>query len=120
MISGAVRDLKVWQQSMELVDEVYRLTRAFPTEEVYGLSAQMRRSAVSIPSNIAEGRGRFSSKELVQFLYHARGSLLELETQLEIATRLGYLEASQAERSREKIGSVARLLNGLLNAMKAL
>jgi four helix bundle protein len=84
------RDLLVWQRSMELTLEVYRCTQGFPREEVYGLTSQMRRSAVSIPSNIAEGQGRGSDREFSRFLDIARGSLCELQTQLEIARSLDF------------------------------
>ena len=102
---------------MDLALEVYRSTASFPKPETYGLTAQMRRAAVSIPSNIAEGRGRSSRKELVQFLHHARGSLLELETQVMIAERLGYLEEVKQTDLRSMTGEVGRLLNGLVNAL---
>jgi four helix bundle protein len=79
------RDLVVWQKSMQLVTDIYRITKAFPKEEIYGLTSQIRRAAVSIPSNIAEGQGRRTSSEFHQFLGHARGSIMELETQILIA-----------------------------------
>ncbi len=85
------RDLVAWQKSMALVTDVYRCTRGFPTSEIYGLTAQLRRAAVSVPSNIAEGQGRSSTGEFRQFLGHARGSLLEVETQILIAQNLGYI-----------------------------
>ena len=86
------KDLVVWKKAMRLVFNTYQYTKRFPREETYGLAAQMRRAAVSIPSNIAEGKGRYSRKELLQFLVNARGSLLELETQIEIARHLDYLD----------------------------
>ena len=86
------RDLIAWQKAKSLALSVYRCTRQFPRDEIYGLTSQMRRAAVSVPSNIAEGKGRRSQKELLQFLYHARGSLLELETQLSIAYDLEYMD----------------------------
>lgn len=85
------KDLDVWKESMRLAREVYRLTQAFPREEIYGLVSQMRRAAVSVPSNVAEGAARASSKEFVQFLYTASGSLSELETQLLLARELGWI-----------------------------
>ncbi len=88
-MADSYRDLIAWQKAIRLALEVYRLTRAFPRDELYGLTSQMRRAAVSIASNVAEGKGRFSCKEFAQFLYRARGSLLELETQLFIASELG-------------------------------
>ena len=79
-MSTDYKELAAWQRSMDLVREVYLCTRSFPRDELFGLSSQMRRAAVSVPSNIAEGKGRYSRKELIQFLYKARGSLMELET----------------------------------------
>ena len=91
-MSKSFRELTVWQKSMELVTNVYRATSSFPSSEKYGLTNQIRRCAVSIPSNIAEGQGRNSPREFVQFLGIAKGSLCELEIQLQIATNLGFLE----------------------------
>lgn len=91
-MSESYRDLIAWQKAKALALELYICTRKFPKHEIYGLSSQMRRAAVSVPSNIAEGKGRRSRKELVQFLYRARGSLLELETQLCIAYELEYID----------------------------
>jgi four helix bundle protein len=88
------RKLTVWQEAVKLVEMVYRATRGFPKDETFGLTRQLRRSAVSVPSNIAEGAGRNSTKELVQFLGVASGSLAELDTQLEVARRLGYLNGA--------------------------
>ena len=90
-MSTDYKELAAWQKSMDLVRKVYRCMRSFPREEMFGLSSQMRRAAVSVPSNIAEGKGRYSRKELIQFLYKARGSLLELETQIIIARDLDYM-----------------------------
>jgi four helix bundle protein len=89
------RDLLVWQKGMQLVTRVYEVSRELPKEELYGLTSQMRRSAISIPSNIAEGHGRSSTKEYVHFLEVAVGSLFELDTQLEIARNLGYYESAE-------------------------
>ena len=107
------RDLVAWQKAMELVKEIYRATRTFPREEVYGLTSQLRRAAISVPSNLAEGHGRSSRKEFHLFIGHARGSLLEIETQLEIARDLGYLAASDAARLLARASEVARMVNGL-------
>ncbi len=93
-MQGTYEDMKVWRRAMDLVLEVYRSTSSFPRQEIYGLTSQMRRAAVSVPSNIAEGKGRFSRKELLQFLFHARGSLLELQTQITIGRELGFLASS--------------------------
>ena len=84
------KDLQIWQRGIQLVEDIYRVTRSFPKEEIYGLTAQLRRAAVSYPSNIAEGAARASKKEFIQFLYISLGSLSEVETQLMIAERLGY------------------------------
>lgn len=103
--------LDAWKASMDLVNGVYKLTQAFPKEEVYGLTAQMRRAAVSIPSNLAEGAARTGQREFAQFLNIARGSLSELETQLLISADLGYLERAHPVFSR--VDRVSRLLTGL-------
>lgn len=113
------RDLEVWQRAVDLVVESYRITKTFPSEERYGLSAQVRRAAVSVPSNIAEGRGRFG---LRSFLYHlsvSSGSLMELETQFVIAERLEYLLPTEARRLLEKTAEVRRLLAGMIRALRA-
>ena len=107
------RDLVVWQKAMELVTEVYRGTAGFPKHELYGLTGQIRRAAVSVPSNLAEGHGRTSRREFHQFISQARGSLVEVETQLEIARNLGYLSAPIASELLAKAGRVGRMLNGL-------
>ncbi len=86
------KDLEIWQKGIDLVENIYSHSRKFPQEEIYGLTAQMRRSAISIPSNIAEGAARQSDKEFIQFLYISLGSLSELETQCLIGHRLGYLQ----------------------------
>jgi four helix bundle protein len=92
------RDLVAWQKAMELVTKIYRVTKKFPKEEIFGLVSQIRRSAVSIPSNIAEGKGRLSKREFRQFLGNARGSLAELETQILIAQNLNYLNEAEVMR----------------------
>src|SRR6266478_8268645 len=103
MVRGkGFRDLRVWQCGMELVEEVYRLTRGFPKEELYGLTNQLRRAAVSIPSNIAEGQTRSHLKEFLQFLSMAQGSLAEVQTQIELAGRLRYLSAEQIQTALQR------------------
>jgi four helix bundle protein len=92
---------------------VYQVTRSFPREEIYGLSSQLRRAAVSIPSNIAEGHGRSSRKELHQFVGHARGSLLEAETQIEIAFNLGYVDKTKLSAMLQQSSEIGRMLTGL-------
>jgi four helix bundle protein len=109
------RDLIAWQKAMVLVTDVYAATGKFPKEEVYGLTNQLRRACVSVPSNLAEGHGRSSKRDFHRFVSQARGSLLEVETQLEIARNLGYLDAPSAAALLEKASEVARLLNGLRN-----
>lgn len=102
---------------MDLVEAVYVATQGYPREEVYGLTSQTRRSAVSIPSNIAEGQGRGSSRDFVRFLAMARGSLCELETQLRIGARLRYIEAAAEEALLKESATVGRLLNGLIRSI---
>jgi four helix bundle protein len=115
LVSESYRDLIAWQKAKALALEVYLCTRKFPKDEIYGLTSQMRRAAVSVPSNIAEGKGRYSKKELVQFLFHARGSLLELETQLSIAHDLKYMDSVTFCHFEGKTQELGRILNGLLN-----
>ena len=109
------RDLIVWQKAMEMVTDIYRATQSFPSEERFGLTSQLRRAAVSVPSNIAEGQGRLTKGEFRQFLGNAKGSLAEVETQLMIARNLGYLAAP--EPILDQASEVARLLNGLLRSL---
>ncbi|MGL4619757.1 four helix bundle protein [Chroococcidiopsis sp.] len=116
---NSYRDLKVWQAEMNLVFEVYRITQKFPKHEVYGLSSQVQRAAVSIPSNIAEGHTRESTKEYLQSLSIALGSLAELETQLMLAQRLLYIEAEDLELALSKTDSISRMLRGLQKSLKA-
>ena len=110
-------DLIAWQRAIDLVETVYRLSAAFPREELYGLTAQVRRAAVSVPSNIAEGQGRWSTNEFIHFLGISQGSLREVETQLTIAVRLGYLTADQAEGGFKLAAETGRLINGLRNSL---
>jgi four helix bundle protein len=117
-MNGSYRDLHAWQKAIDLVVDLYDCTRSFPKDEQYGLAAQLRRAAVSVASNIAEGKGRCSDNELIHFLYLARGSLFEIETQLTIASRLGYLSKEQSVRLAEAAGEVARMLNGLISSLR--
>jgi four helix bundle protein len=112
------RNLVVWNKAMELVTEIYRMTQGFPKEELFGLTSQIRRAAVSVPSNIAEGKGRLSKGEFRQFLGNARGSLAELETQILIAQNLQYLHGAEANRLLAMVEEVGKVLNGLLSAVK--
>ena len=111
------RDLLVWQKSMLLVKEIYVFTIDFPKHEVYGLTGQIRRSAISIPSNIAEGYGRESPKEFARFLRIARGSLSELQTQLYLSDNLDYVQADQFNKLLEASDEIGRMLRGLQNTL---
>jgi len=113
------RDLIVWQKAMDLVTSVYRHTEGFPKTELYGLTSQIRRSAGSIPANIAEGQGRRLGGEFLQFLANARGSLLELDTHLEIAVRLGMLTKESHAVLMEQLIEVRKLLNGLMRSIRS-
>jgi len=112
------RDLLVWQKALELSILIYRMSEAFPKRETDGLASQIRRAGVSVPSNIAEGYGRGSRKEYLQFLSIAQGSLKELETQTIIAERLGYVTQSQAERVLSDADSVGKMLGGLIRSLR--
>lgn len=111
------KELTVWQKSVELVSEMYQVTKRFPKEEMYGLISQIRRSAVSVPSNIAEGWGRGSTQEYIRFLTIARGSLMELETQLIISEKLTYLTSEQQAALSKSIEQIGRMLNGLIKSL---
>jgi four helix bundle protein len=112
------RELVVWQRGMQLAREVYRQTGLLPKSEVFGLQSQMRRAAVSIPSNIAEGHGRLSDQLFRVFLAQARGSLCELETQVQLCEDLEFIEAVQAKGLSDLCNEVARMINGLLKSLK--
>src|SRR3990172_3804598 len=115
---NSFRDLRVWQAAMNLVEQVYGLTQTFPKHELYGLAGQMQRAAVSIPSNIAEGHTREHTREYVQHISIAQASLAELQTQLEIAVRLGYLADEQSAGVGDEIASLSRQLYSLRNALR--
>ena len=112
------KDLVAWQKAMELVTEVYRITQHFPKEEMYGLTAQVRRAAVSVPSNIAEGQARYSHMDFQRFLRQARGSLVEVETQVMIGVNLGFLDGKDAKPILGRTAEVGRILNALLNSIR--
>jgi four helix bundle protein len=112
------RDLKTWRKAMALAREVYEMTRTFPKEEMFGLTSQMRRAAVSIPSNIAEGQGQLSDKGFILYLSRARGSLYELETQAELAESFGLLKKKGLDRLLDDCAEVGRMLHGLTNSLK--
>lgn len=109
------KDLDVWNKGIEFVAEIYKITSNFPKDELYGLVSQMRRAAVSIPSNIAEGQGRRNAKEFIQFLYIAKGSLAEIETQIIICQRLNYLDESPM--LFDDIKRLRTMLVGLINTL---
>lgn len=110
MALASYRQLIVWQRGVSLVTDVYRLTRSFPRDEIYGLTSQIRRAATSIPANIAEGQGRLSTGEFRQFLGHARGSMFELESHTLVARNLGYLQEGDAKAIVERIHELGRLI----------
>ena len=111
------RDLLVWQKSMVLVTQIYKTAKSFPKDETYGLVSQIRRCAVSIPSNIAEGYGRNSTNDYVRFLRIAMGSLYELQTQIEISLNLGYFSKTDFERLRESSREIERMLSSLVRKL---
>lgn len=110
------KDLVVWNKSMDLVESIYMLTAQFPSKETYGLSSQLRRASVSVPSNIAEGAARKNTKELIQFLYISLGSLSEMETQIEIAFRLKYL--TDTTNFKNQIDDIRRMLISMISTLK--
>jgi len=117
-MSASFKDLRVWQEAMKFAVEVYRITAQFPRHELYVLSQQVRRAAVSVPSNIAEGKGHRSDGEFGRFLLHARGSLLEVQTQIMIANELQYLNSEEAQHLLAKADAIGRSLNSLINSMR--
>ncbi len=119
MTVQSFQDLKVWQQGIELVELVYQVTSKFPSSEMYGLTSQLRRSSVSIPSNIAEGHGRDSTREYLHHLSFARGSLAELHTELIIAERLNYIPQTLAADLFNRIDSLSRMLRGLQRSLRS-
>ena len=112
------RDLNIWKLGVEIVEDTYKLTKNFPREELYGLASQMRRAAVSIPSNVAEGFTRKHNKEYKQFLFVALGSCAELETQIEIAAKLEYIKEQEKKDLLEKINHVTRMTMNLLKCLQ--
>jgi four helix bundle protein len=116
--SSSYRELRIWQEAVKLALAVYRATVVFPKHELYGLTSQMRRAAVSIPSNIAEGKGHRSDGDFGRFLFHARGSLLELQTQILIAQGLEYLTEDEAAKLTQTTDDLGRGLNGLIQSVR--
>jgi len=111
------KDLIVWQKAMDLVNAIYDATDAFPKRETYSLTDQIRRAAVSIPSNIAEGQAHYTDREFRHFLRRSRGSVAELETQVMIARQRNYLSESQASELLKRTDEVSRILSGLINSL---
>ena len=112
------KDLRVWQQSIEMVTSIYLMTKAFPKDELFGLVSQMRRAAVSVPSNIAEGYARGSDKEKLHFLRISSGSMSEIETQLLLSLNLGYVSQEAFDELSEKVTSLWKQLNALVSSLK--
>ena len=112
------KDLDVWRAAIDLAREVYEVTKAYPKEEVYGLTAQMRRSAVSIASNIAEGAARQGNKEFIQFLYVALASASELDTQIEISRAIGLGDKQELGRVQDSLDTISKMLQGLIRSVK--
>ena len=112
------RDLIAWQKAMDFVMDVYRTSKAFPRDELYGLASQVRRAAVGIPTNIAEGQARFSANEFHFFLARARESLVEVETQLMIAQKLAYFPPEHGKDLLDKSAELGKILNGLIGAIR--
>ena len=112
------QDLDVWQKAMDLVVNCYKMCKKFPKHEIYGLSSQLQRAAVSVPANIAEGRQRQHVKEFIQHLSIASGSLAELETHIQIARRLGYLDEEETNRLLNDSSEIGRMLNGLKRSLQ--
>jgi four helix bundle protein len=114
---GNFQDLRVWQQSMTLAELTYSITKRFPDNERFGMVSQMRRAAVSVASNIAEGKGHRSDREFLHFLFHARGSLYELQTQVLLADKIKYVTDTQLKEAMDNIAAVASSLTGLINSL---
>lgn len=113
------QDLQVWQQAMDLAVECYKLTQRFPRAEIFGIVSQVRRSASSVPANIAEGHGREGRAHFVQFLRIAQGSLKELETHLLLSARVGFLQEKDSDPILRRCGDVGKMLRGLIRALEA-
>jgi four helix bundle protein len=118
VMKSSYRDLRIWKEGVDLALAVYRASAGFPKHEAYGLASQMRRAAVSIPSNIAEGKGHSSNGDFGRFLLHARGSLLELQTQIVIARDLQYLTQEDGAKLTTSADELGRGLNGLIQAIR--
>ena len=118
MSQGGFKDLIAWKKGMELVKAIYDATDGFPSHEQFGLTSQLRRAAVSVPSNIAEGKAHYSNREFVRFLRHSRGSLAEIETQVLIAHQRRYLSDPTMAKLSQQLDELGRILSGLINSLK--
>ncbi len=118
MSGQSYRDLVVWQKSMRLVTDIYKMTDNFPKAEVFGLTSQLKRAVVSVSSNIAEGQGRDSIKEFIRHLSIAYGSLMEAETQVQIAANLSYINQMEADKSFQQTAEIGRMMNGLTRSLR--
>ena len=110
-------DLLVWQKSMDLVEEIYSMTKNFPSEELYGLTSQLRGAVVSIPLNIAEGQGKRTGKDFARFLFISRGSAYEVDVILQICLRLGYIGDGECRELKERIVEIGKMLSGLIKSL---
>ena len=111
------KELEIWQKGVDLTVEVYQMTRTFPPEEKFGLVSQIQRAATSVPANIAEGWGRGSTKEYIQFLRVARASLMELETHLILAGRLSYIQGDRSGKLRQEVETLGKRINSLIQSL---
>lgn len=118
MGKGGYKDLIAWKKGMELVAAIYDATDGFPSHEMYGLVSQLRRAAVSVPSNVAEGKAHYSNRDFVRFLRHARGSLAEIETQILIAGQRKYLAAERTSQICQQLDELGRILSGLIHSLQ--
>lgn len=116
---SSYKDLIAWQKGMELVASIYDATDGFPSHEQFGLVSQLRRAAVSVPSNVAEGKAHYSNRDFVRFLRHSRGSLAEIETQVLIAQQRKYMDSETATKLIQKIDELGRILSGLINSLQS-
>ena len=116
---GSYRDLLIWQKGLKLARALYEVTRLFPEDERFGLTAQIRRAAVSVPSNIAEGQARYRKKEFVRFLYIAKGSLAELDTQCTLALEFGYINEERNQQLLESISELQRMIHSLIRKLSS-
>ena len=118
MSQSSYKDLIAWQKGMELVASLYDATEGFPTNEQFGLTSQLRRAAVSVHSNIAEGKAHYSNRDFVRFLRHARGSIAEIETQILIAQQRKYLSTETTTHLTQRLDELGRILSGLINSLR--